>query len=153
MRWAQRGGVGGARVWGHGWEGDLWMHGDLKPERCAGVRCGLGELRVGGGWCVCARVCGEGGLSWRGDGGSISKTIISLHTTLHTIISLQNSLCEPYTWKLVSWKALRKVNARWALSVSRFWGKKSNWSDEFVRRNHTEKICQTQSHRKKLTVQ
>ena len=55
-----------------------------------------------------------------------------LKTALHTIsISLQNSFCESHTWRLVSWKTLRALNAHWALPVYPvFEDKKSNVSDE-----------------------
>ena len=41
-----------------------------------------------------------------------------LITALHTIsISRQNSFCESHSWKLVSLKALRELNAHWALPL------------------------------------
>ena len=53
-------------------------------------------------------------------------------TALHTIsISLQNSFCELHTWRLVSWKALRALNAQRALTVyAVFEDKKSTGSDQ-----------------------
>ena len=54
----------------------------------------------------------------------------NLGTSLH-VISLQNSLCESYTWRLVSWKALRELNAHCSLPVYPvFEDEKSNGSDE-----------------------
>ena len=74
-----------------------------------------------------------GGRLW-GGGGGVDQI---LRTALHTIsIGLQNSFCESHTWRLVSWKALKALNARWALPVYLvFKDKKSNGSDEkFVKR-------------------
>ena len=55
----------------------------------------------------------------------------ALRSALHTInISLQNSFCESHTWRLVSWKALRELNALWALPVYPVFEEKSNGSEE-----------------------
>ena len=74
---------------------------------------------VGGGGC-----CGGGGGGGEEEGQF-------LRTALHTIsISLQNSFCELHTWRLVSCKALRELNARWALPVYPVFEEKSKASDE-----------------------
>ena len=74
---------------------------------------------AGKGW------TGEG-VMWLGGGGGANVGgggwgVVGgqpLRTALHTIsISLQNSFCESHTWRLVRRKALREVNARWALPV------------------------------------
>ena len=75
---------------------------------------GLGDVR---GWRCCVCVGGQ-----------------PIRTALHTISMspcLQNSFCESYTWRLVSWKALRELNAHWALPVYLvFEDENSNGSDE-----------------------
>ena len=61
---------------------------------------------------------GNGGM-----GGGSTYTNCLLHHK-----HKQNSFCESHTWRLVSWKALRELNARWALRV--FEDEKSNGLDE-----------------------
>ena len=65
-----------------------------------------GCIGIGAGDCLCVCVCGGGG------GGQPLRTALQ-----NTIMSLQNSFCESHTLRLVSGKALRAVNARWALPV------------------------------------
>ena len=60
-----------------------------------------------------------------------------LRTALHTIIvSLQNSFCELHIWGLVSSKALRAMNAHWALPVHPvFVGQRTNGSENIGQKN------------------
>ena len=72
----------------------------------------------------------SGGVLW-GRGST------STDRALHTIsISLQISFSESHTWRLVSWKALRALNAHWALTLDLvFEDEKSNgWDEKSVKR-------------------
>ena len=58
---------------------------------------------------------GEARWLW---GGGVGGWGQPQRTALNTIsISPQNSFCEPHTWRLVSSKSLRAINAVWALPV------------------------------------
>ena len=73
-------------------------------------------------------MCG-GGRCCGGGGGSISKNRPSHHK--YKSPKHQNSFCELHTWRLVSCKALRELNDRWALPVYPvFEEEKSKASDE-----------------------
>ena len=124
----------------------LWMHGStsLRPEHVQGWGPGM-KWRVGGGgggwesvkwegWCSGVWMWREG--AWCGRG--VKWEVVcdgrgqTLRIALHTMNTrLQNSLCESHTWRLMSWKAIRELNALWALPVyTIFEDEKSKWSDE-----------------------
>ena len=103
---------GGGQQWGReATVRGFWLYGALTAwMMCTGGDWGGGD-KVRGGWCWGVQP------PW---------------TALHAIsIRLQNSFCESHTWRLVSWKALRALNARWAQPVYPiFEDEKSNGSDE-----------------------
>ena len=96
------GNSGGGQQW-EGVFGALGLTGPLRPERCAGV--GIGGIGIGG------------------------QLLQILRTSSHHKYKSpkQLTICELHPWRLVSWKDLRELKARWALPVYPvFDDKKSN---------------------------
>ena len=114
-RWEVHPGAEGGQLLGGGGGGGVGASGGG-----GGGTNGLSDMQ---GWGF-----GEGGVKWEGtDVGGLP-----LRTALHTIsMSLQNSFWKSHNWRLVSWKALRALNARRRLPVYPvFEDEKSKASDE-----------------------
>ena len=104
----------------------------------AGATAEGGGALVGGGWdhwlhgAFTAWAMGTGWDWGAGVGDEVGLWDQFPRTAIYTInIGLQNGLCKSHTWRLVSWKALRQLNAHWALplyAVSE--DEKSNGSEE-----------------------
>ena len=67
-----------------------------------------------------------------------------MRAAINESVSVSKTICESHTWRLVSSKALRELNARWALPVYPDF-ENENRSSEWVRR----KMGQTKSVDKK----
>ena len=134
--------MGGGVHWGRadGWGGGgvHWGRAD-GGQHCGGGGCGWrggGEYLaargpydlndVKGVAIVCVCVCVGGG------GGGLTRGQL-LRSALHAIsVSLQNSFCWSYTWRLVSEKAQRKLNSHWVLPVYPIWRTKVKWVGKII---------------------
>ena len=79
-------------------------------------------------WAMCRGGDWDEGVKWEGGwcGGGVNLQ----EPPFTPWVCLQSNFCESHTWRLVSWKALRALNALGATCLSRFWGRKANGSDE-----------------------